>query len=540
MSFLSRVRAPGRSAIASAIVAMLVLAASWVGLTYSTAQAAINENIKVSDLSLIPSNGNGVEDPTYNKTKVNDILKLKFTWDATTADPKSGQSFQIGLPSQFSNRENLTEPMTVTHNGADHKIGECVMDAQNITCTFNDTLDTLRGQGFNGLSGKGSALVVASEATEESTASINANGQVTAVPIPGGRITENRGLNYTPETLRKWAYDVTAASKQMDWEITFGPSQLKDALAAAGTPITLDGQTRSTITFTDELSPGQAYLQDLTKWRLNIGSSSTRDDVYGQVTDAAGNDQDTSQGDFDFNVAIDGNRATLTVTGPFAADTNYNIYYSSTPTSDSGTVQPGLEYKNHAQLKGTDQDSSWSVYYTRSFTIDVELAPGFGGFHRIEYALWHQKDTKSVAKYADQLQADVEELHKRLTDLTFPPEKVVGGAAVLMEEVAATKISGEEDRYSHTDLWDFQANFEGAYKIVELLKPLIAREDKAFLDKTEKNFETVFNTLKKYRTKDGGFVTYDKLTEGDRKILSARVNTLAEDLSKLRGMFGLN
>ena len=371
MSFLSRVRAPGRSAIASAIVAMLVLAASWVGLTYSTAQAAINENIKVSDLSLIPSNGNGVEDPTYNKTKVNDILKLKFTWDATTADPKSGQSFQIGLPSQFRNRESLTEPMTVTHNGADHKIGECVMDAQNITCTFNDTLDTLRGQGFNGLNGKGSALVVASEATEDSTATIDANGQKTAVPIPGGRITENRGLNYTPETLRKWAFDVTAASKQMDWEITLGPSQLKDALAGAGTPIALDGQTRSTITITDELSPGQAYSQDLSQWRFNIGTSSTRDDVYGQVTDAAGNDQDTSQGDFDLAVAIDGNRATITITGPFAADTNYNVYYSSVPTSDSGTVQPGLEYKNHAQLKGTDQDSSWSVYYTRSFTIAV-------------------------------------------------------------------------------------------------------------------------------------------------------------------------
>ena len=273
MSFLSRVRACLGDAIASAIVAMLVLAASWVGLTYSTAQAAINENIKVSDLSLIPSNGNGVEDPTYNKTKVNDILKLKFTWDATTADPKSGQSFQIGLPSQFRNRESLTEPMTVTHNGADHKIGECVMDAQNITCTFNDTLDTLRGQGFNGLNGKGSALVVASEATEDSTATIDANGQKTAVPIPGGRITENRGLNYTPETLRKWAFDVTAASKQMDWEITLGPSQLKDALAGAGTPIALDGQTRSTITITDELSPGQAYSQDLSQWRFNIGTS---------------------------------------------------------------------------------------------------------------------------------------------------------------------------------------------------------------------------------------------------------------------------
>ncbi|MDO4637680.1 MAG: iron uptake system protein EfeO [Lautropia sp.] len=169
-----------------------------------------------------------------------------------------------------------------------------------------------------------------------------------------------------------------------------------------------------------------------------------------------------------------------------------------------------------------------------------EEDPGFGGFHRIEYALWHQKDTKQVTKFADELLANVEELHKRLTDLTFPPEKVVGGAAALMEEVAATKISGEEDRYSHTDLWDFQANFEGAYKIVELVKPLIAREDKAFLTKTEKNFSTVFTILKKYKTKDGGFVSYDKLSEADRKILSGRVNTLAEDLSKLRGMFGLN
>ena len=169
-----------------------------------------------------------------------------------------------------------------------------------------------------------------------------------------------------------------------------------------------------------------------------------------------------------------------------------------------------------------------------------EEDPGFGGFHRIEHALWVTKDTRSVEKYADELQANVEELHKRLTDLTFPPEKVVGGAAALMEEVAATKISGEEDRYSHTDLYDFEANFQGAYKIVELFKPLIAREDKAFLAKTEKNFDTVFTILKKYKTKSGGFESYDKLSETDRKILSGRVNTLAEDLSKLRGMFGLN
>jgi len=170
----------------------------------------------------------------------------------------------------------------------------------------------------------------------------------------------------------------------------------------------------------------------------------------------------------------------------------------------------------------------------------AEKDPAFGGFHRIEYALWTQKSTKEVGKVADKLLADVLELQKRLGALTFPPEKVVGGAAVLMEEVAATKISGEENRYSHTDLWDFQANFEGAYKIVELLRPLVVKENKAFSDKTDANFKTVFDTLAKYRMADGGFETYSKLSERDRKLLAGRVNTLAEDLSKLRGMLGLN
>ncbi|HYQ22738.1 iron uptake system protein EfeO [Stenotrophomonas sp.] len=170
----------------------------------------------------------------------------------------------------------------------------------------------------------------------------------------------------------------------------------------------------------------------------------------------------------------------------------------------------------------------------------AEKDPAFGGFHRIEYALWTQKTTKDIEPVADKLLADVLTLQKRLTALTFPPEKVVGGAAVLMEEVAATKISGEENRYSHTDLWDFQANFEGSYRIVELLRPLLVKQDKAFVEKTDANFKAVFDTLAKYRTADGGFQTYAKLSERDRRMLSGKVNTLAEDLSRVRGMLGLN
>ncbi|MEG0922755.1 MAG: iron uptake system protein EfeO [Comamonas sp.] len=169
-----------------------------------------------------------------------------------------------------------------------------------------------------------------------------------------------------------------------------------------------------------------------------------------------------------------------------------------------------------------------------------EKDPAFTGFHRIEYGLWIEKSTQNLGPVADKLLADVKELQKRIATLTFPPEKVVGGAAVLMEEVAATKISGEEERYSHTDLDDFQANFEGAEKIFELLRPLVDKQDQAYAEKTAANFKSVFDILAKYRKPEGSFELYTKLSARDRKVLSGKVNTLAEDLSKLRGMLGLN
>ena len=170
---------------------------------------------------------------------------------------------------------------------------------------------------------------------------------------------------------------------------------------------------------------------------------------------------------------------------------------------------------------------------------DKEQDPGFGGFHRIEHALWTLNTTKGMEPIADKLLADVQKLKQEIDILTFPPSKVVGGAAVLIEEVANSKISGEEDRYSRTDLSDFQANIEGAQKIVELFRPMIAEKDQALLDKTDANFKQVTDILAKYRT-EKGFQPYDKLTDADRKNLQAPINALAEDLAKLRGILGLN
>ena len=129
--------------------------------------------------------------------------------------------------------------------------------------------------------------------------------------------------------------------------------------------------------------------------------------------------------------------------------------------------------------------------------------PKFTGFHRLEKALFGDNSVKG------------------------------------MEKVAASKISGEEDRYSHTDLWDFQANIDGAQKIVDLLRPQLQKENSALLAKVDANFKKVDAILSKYRTKDG-FETYDKLTDADRNALKGPITTLAEDLSQLRGILGLD
>ena len=139
----------------------------------------------------------------------------------------------------------------------------------------------------------------------------------------------------------------------------------------------------------------------------------------------------------------------------------------------------------------------------------------------------------------DQLYTDVVDLQKRISELAFPPSKVVGGAAGLIEEVAASKISGEEDRYSHTDLWDFQANVEGSQKIVDLLRPQLQKANPELLAKVDANFKKVDTILAKYRTKDG-FETYDKLTDADRNALKGPITALAEDLAQLRGVLGLD
>ena len=154
------------------------------------------------------------------------------------------------------------------------------------------------------------------------------------------------------------------------------------------------------------------------------------------------------------------------------------------------------------------------------------------GFHKIEKALWEENTTEGQEEYARQLVEDVSNLREEVEGLELAPEDLVTGSVELLNEVSAGKITDEEDRYSHTDLYDLNANVEGSEAAFEELKPEVAGEDLSLANEVEEGFDGVHEELDQYRKGDG-WVSYEKLNQADRRALSQKVDALAEPLSRV-------
>ncbi|MEX5398370.1 iron uptake system protein EfeO [Streptococcus sp. ZJ93] len=158
---------------------------------------------------------------------------------------------------------------------------------------------------------------------------------------------------------------------------------------------------------------------------------------------------------------------------------------------------------------------------------------GWSGFHRIEKILWEDNTTVGTENYADQLVDDIKELKAKIATVEVTPEIMLTGAVDLLNEVATSKITGEEEVYSHTDLYDFRANIEGAEKIFELFKPILEQKDVSLVTTLEKEFKNVNGLLDKYMTDDTHYKLYTDLSKEDTKALAEAVTKLGEPLSQM-------
>ncbi|WP_432033820.1 iron uptake system protein EfeO [Streptomyces antibioticus] len=189
------------------------------------------------------------------------------------------------------------------------------------------------------------------------------------------------------------------------------------------------------------------------------------------------------------------------------------------PVAESfGDIDPKVDVRADGLEEGQDPATDWT------------------GWHRLEKSLWQDKKiTDRDKQLADQLITDLTDWQNRVGKAEITPTSMANGAKELLDEVATGKVTGEEERYSHTDLVDFKANVEGAQKSYELLEPVAKENDAALVTELDKQFAALNTLLDKYRpnTTAYEFTSYDKVGAADRKELSDAVNALAEPLSKL-------
>jgi iron uptake system component EfeO len=170
---------------------------------------------------------------------------------------------------------------------------------------------------------------------------------------------------------------------------------------------------------------------------------------------------------------------------------------------------------------------------------EADLEPGqkWTGFHALEKQLWVTGLQPDAGTLADQLVADVKELNDgvKAPEFTVDSTQIAGGAQGLLDEIASSKISGEEDIFSHTDLWDFEANLQGSQTAVSSVRPILDERNADLGKKVDQRFAESEAVLQKYRKGDG-FVLYDTVTEPQRQELSRSIDALSKEVSQVQGV----
>jgi len=166
--------------------------------------------------------------------------------------------------------------------------------------------------------------------------------------------------------------------------------------------------------------------------------------------------------------------------------------------------------------------------------------PKWTGWHKLEYLLWVKNTTSGGAALADKLDKDLATLQTKMKSVEITPKAVALGAGELIEEVSEGKINGEEDRYSHTDLSDFDANQLGAKQAYGYFKPIIEKKDKALATAIDQGFANIDESLEPYEVSEGVFKPFSTLTAADKQKMQSQLATLSESLAKVPAAIGVS
>ncbi|WP_165867151.1 SdrD B-like domain-containing protein, partial [Schaalia canis] len=397
----------GRTISLVALVAIVFLAFVLQFVPAPAARATVNNSIKITNMTLVKlQDANSEQTLPGHGLRLWEYARMTFDWDAKGLNPslRSGDSFTVTLPEELS-FQSATSAAPITLGPTDPtSYGDCVRENKILTCTFNQAVDEKIAQGFDLFAGQIKAVVQAVQITNNTQTDITVSGPpIPPTDLPGGNgITEWPADYYDYPATSKSVYDIEGTSDEIIWHTRIGTKKLAEAYAAKNMPKTFDGQTHHTLTFVDNLGPGQRFDKTKSTWYLeqyqSEGDANPIPEGQRKIADAAG----YSRNGYSMSVVFDsetptGSTATVTVSGPFLPNTNYQFFYTSKPVSDDGYVRQGFLYENRVRNQDLGIEESMSVSYTDQFSASITMQPGFGGFALTKTASGPGADTLAVA-----------------------------------------------------------------------------------------------------------------------------------------------
>ncbi|VVN40940.1 iron uptake system protein EfeO [Pseudomonas fluorescens] len=169
-----------------------------------------------------------------------------------------------------------------------------------------------------------------------------------------------------------------------------------------------------------------------------------------------------------------------------------------------------------------------------------EQDPGFSGFHRLEYALFQQRTLDGLTPVAQRLLTDVTTLKQQLLAQSLPPEQLVSTVVRNLNNLGEVRASsGEEERYSRTDLNGFAGNLFAARKVVDLLRPLLTKSAAELLPTLDNAIASLDAELDGFKV-EKGYASYDSVSAEQRKQIADKAKALADALDDIDPALGLS
>jgi iron uptake system component EfeO len=200
--------------------------------------------------------------------------------------------------------------------------------------------------------------------------------------------------------------------------------------------------------------------------------------------------------------------------------------------SEAAWLTAHLSYERLGAAYDAFGDSDGALNGTTDGLPGGVTDPGFTGFHRLEYGLWHGEAMPALAAVVDQLDTDAHGLQQAFPTAQIDQNDLGLRAHEIMENALQFELTGKTDYGSGTNLATALANVDGTVAVLDVLRPLLSSRFPA-LSEVDSWLTRTKSALQSGQRPDGGWTPVARLGQAQREKINGAVSELTELLAPI-------